>query len=101
MYILNPLITEYFFAETCANRNVLRGTWLVQSICSVLDDIADDLDILMFFTRVQYKVCQMTKNGRTDVGQTPQLHYFSKDQFNVCASHCELKSSNTNTQYKK
>jgi hypothetical protein len=72
----------------------------VQSICKVLDTIAEDLDIAMFFTRVQYQVCQMSKNGCADIGQTPQLHFFSKNQINVCASHCAIKcGKTTNIQY--
>jgi len=48
---------DEIFLETFANRNELRGTWFVQSICCVLDSIDEDLDILMLFTRVQYQVC--------------------------------------------
>jgi hypothetical protein len=77
-------------AATFSNRNELNGTWFVQSICNVLDTLAESEDILIFFTKVQNHMCQRTKIDclmPSSVGQTPQLHFFANKQILLCASH--------------
>jgi hypothetical protein len=76
---------------TYANRNELHGTWFVQSICNVLDQMTDTVDILIFYTRVQNQLCRRGKNAGvvSNIGQTPQLHYFSIKELVVCQRHTQ------------
>jgi hypothetical protein len=86
---LNLISTKNTFPATSSNRNELQGTWFVQSICSVLDSLAESEDVLLFFTKVQNHMCQRTNIDcfKAYVGQTPQLHLFASKQFNICPSH--------------
>jgi hypothetical protein len=53
--------------------------------------MTETLDVLFFFTRVQNKMCQRSKNAglQSNIGQTPQLHYFANKFIEVCSHHAQ------------
>jgi Caspase domain len=75
--------------ETSANRSENLGTWFIQSICIILDEMQADVDILTFLTRVQNHVCQRTRSDlmNTNIGQTPQLQFLASKYIQICARH--------------
>ncbi|CAB3379624.1 Hypothetical predicted protein [Cloeon dipterum] len=73
-----------------AQRNA-AGSWLVTALCTELDSMSKDLDLIVFLTRVKRRICESTTIDRA-IGQTPQLQYYKHNEFTVSSFPLKEKS---------
>ncbi|XP_065346620.1 uncharacterized protein LOC135943882 [Cloeon dipterum] len=96
----DKLLQLFNTQATMANTNK-NGSWFVRNICFCLDS-ADDEPLLKFFTVVQSRMHQKSRNStnfveNTLLGQTPELKMFTQDRKFIISNTktTAIPSSNT------
>ncbi|XP_059473664.1 uncharacterized protein LOC132195582 [Neocloeon triangulifer] len=77
-------IVVYSTTEKMASNRDSDGTWMVKSLCLVLNGLNRDMDILELLTSVQRHIDGKTRAHNE--GQTCELRYFPHQRFTFCRS---------------